>query len=278
MMRTSPPLPILATTATAWRLLWQQRALHARAIWPPVIFLVAAEFLYHRIMGNADTLAARWHALLAVPWYMPAAACILWLTGLKFLLSFSISWRRHLLLGERFNSFFFGGPFWRYLAFLVLTYAWALALLLLCLSLSAAIAAHHGIHAAGLAAAAIGPVALLLILWIIVRQVPFFTILALDPPQPGWRDSVAAMRGQSWRYAAAWLLVMLPVILLNLALDLSLERLGADRHAVATALGEAAFRQAMLFTHFSLGASIGALTATTTLGSRLRVSDRNLRN
>ena len=260
-MRTA--LPILPTTATAWRLLWQHRLLHGKAIWPPVVFLVAAEFLYHRVMGNADTLAARWNALLAAPWYMPVAAAILWLAGLKFLLSFSISWRRHLLLGERFDPFFFHRPFWRYLAFLILTYAWALALLLATLSLPLVIGRWAGLVAL--------PIVLVFIAWAIIRQVPFFTVLALDPPQPGWRASVAAMHGQSLRYAAAWILAMLPVILLNLALDFTLKHAGADRHAVSTALGESAFRQAMLFIHFSLGASIGAVTATAVLGDTLKV-------
>jgi hypothetical protein len=84
-------LPVLATVKRAYALLWQQRVLHAKAIWPPVVFLVTAEFLYHRMVGNAEGLTDRLHAVLGAPWYMPAAAVITWLAGLKFLLSFSIS-------------------------------------------------------------------------------------------------------------------------------------------------------------------------------------------
>ena len=105
----------------AYALLWQYRWLHAKAIWPPVVFLVTAEFLYHRITGHATGLAGRWHAVLAVPWYMPVGAAAAWLAGLKFLLSFSVSWRRHLLLLEKFDPFFFKAPFWRYLGLLLLT-------------------------------------------------------------------------------------------------------------------------------------------------------------
>ena len=54
------------------------------------------------------------------------------------------------------------------------------------------------------------------------------------------------MRGQSLRYVAAWVMAMLPVALLDVALDWALKQVGADRHAVSTALGESAFRQAML--------------------------------
>jgi hypothetical protein len=93
-----------------------------------------------------------------------------------------------------------------------------------------------------------------------VRQVPFFTGLTLDPPRPGWRESAGAMRGTVTRYVATFVLAMLPVVALNFLLDLGLQLTGADRHAVHVALGESAFRQAMLFVHFSLGASIGAVT------------------
>jgi hypothetical protein len=62
---------------------------------------------------------------------MPTGATVAWLIGLKFLLSFSISWRRHLLLGEKFDPFFFKLPFWKYLGYLVLTYAWAVPVLAL---------------------------------------------------------------------------------------------------------------------------------------------------
>lgn len=124
-------LPILATAVKAYELLWRCRGLHAKAIWPPVVFLVLAEFLYHRMVGEAHGPSARWHAVLASPWYMPTGATVAWLIGLKFLLSFSISWRRHLLLGEKFDPFFFKLPFWKYLGYLVLTYAWAVPVLAL---------------------------------------------------------------------------------------------------------------------------------------------------
>ena len=257
------PLPVAGSAARAYALLWRHCLLHAKAIWPPVLFLVAAEFLYHRIVGNAHGLAAMWQATLAAPWYMPLGAAVAWLAGLKFLLSFSISWRRHLLLGERFDPFFFKAPFWRYLGFLLLTYAWLLALAVLatlCAGLLAAALGHGwaigALVLAGLPAAALA-------LWAIIRQVPFFTVLALGASRPGWRDAVRAMRGSGWRYLVAFVLAMLPIAILNLLLDTLLTRIGADRHAVPVALGEAAFRQAMLFLHFSLGASLGAIATTT---------------
>lgn len=261
-MTQSNPLPVLPTVFQSWRLLWRHRLLHAKAIWPPVVFLVAAEFLYHRIFGNADSVDARWQALLAHPWWMPALAAICWLAGLKFLLSFSISWRRHLLLREPFDPFFFKAPFWKYLGLLLLTYAWLLALSSTAVFISALIgpAMTHGSKIGmaiwfGMSMLLAGWV----ILWGIARQVPFFTALCLDPPHPAWRDSVTAMRGQVLRYLAIFILAMLPVILANAALDEILKLVDANRHAAPVALGESAFRQAMLFVHFSLGASIGAL-------------------
>ena len=260
MIPSGRSLPVFATVRQAYALLWQHRLMHAKAIWPPVIFLVAAEFLYHRMVGNAEGLMGRLHAVLAAPWWMPVVAVMAWLAGLKFLLSFSISWRRHLLLEERFDPFFFKAPFWRYLGFLLLTYVWIAALMLLS-SLPAIVvaAAAHSRFWATAATIVFGLSAFGLAVFGVVRQVPFFTMLTLDPPHPGWRKSVAASHGQVTRYVATFVLTMLPLFLLNLLLDLGLKFAGADRHAVHVALGEAAFRQAMLFLHFSLGASIGAV-------------------
>ena len=92
-------LPVFATTKQAYILLWRHLGLHAKAIWSPIVFLAAAEFAYHKMIGDAHTLSGKLSAALASPWYLVGAA-LAWLAGLKFLLSFSISWRRHLLLGE----------------------------------------------------------------------------------------------------------------------------------------------------------------------------------
>ena len=259
-MRQRTNVPVLATVRQAYALLWEHRAMHAKAIWPPVVFLVTAEFLYHRIVGNAEGLMGRLHAVLAAPWWMPLVAVVAWLAGLKFLLSFSISWRRHLLLEERFDPFFFKAPFWRYLGFLLLTYAWIVPLVLVSFLPAVVVgAATHSRLWATAAAVVFGVSAFVLAVFGVVRQVPFFTMLTLDPPHPGWRESVSASRGLVTRYVATFVLTMLPLFLLNLLLDLGLKFAGADRHAVHVALGEAAFRQAMLFLHFSLGASIGAV-------------------
>ena len=269
-MELTQRLPILATAAQAYRLLWRSRALHAKAIWPPVVFLVTAEFLYHRVVGNAHGLSAKIDAALSSHWYVIVGAAVAWLIGLKFLLSFSISWRRHLLLGERFDPFFFRRAFWKYLGFLLLTYAWAVPVVGTA-ALPAGLMARQGASTAEVSAALILPAgAIALVLWAIIRQVPYFTLLALDPPNPGWRRSVAAMRGNALRYTTVWIMVMLPVALLNAALDGGLSLAHADPHQVVVALGESAFRQAMLFVHFSLGASIGACTylATVAGGSR----------
>lgn len=271
-------LPVLRTAGRAYGLLWEHRLLHLKAIWPPVVFLVTAEFLYHRIMGNADRAVDRLHAVLDAPWYMTLGAVAAWLAGLKFLLSFSISWRRHLLLGERFDPFFFKAPFWRYLGLLLLTYVWLVAVVLLSLVPAAVLAMRHAPGPLVLAAAVAAPLAALVFaVWGVVRQVPFFTVLTLGGSTPGrgstpgfgaapgWRDCTRAMRGTVWRYVAIFVLAMLPIMALNLVLDLGLKLADADRHAVHVALGEAAFRQAMLFIHFALGAAIGAITTTTIL-------------
>lgn len=264
-------LPVFPTTTRAYALLWRHRMLHAKAIWPPVVFLVAAEFLWHKMVGDAPNLPATVRAVLGSPWYMVLGAAAAWLAGLKFLLSFSVSWRRHLLLGERFDPFFFKAPFWKYLAFLALTYVWATPLFVLSLlPVAGAWLTGHASHAVALTAAIPAIVTAVVIALLIVRQVPFFNALVLDPPHPGWRRCVAAMRGNTGRYAVAWIAAMLPIGLANVLLDVGLSRFGADRHATTTALGEAAFRQTMLFLHFSLGASIGATTWTALFGEPLR--------
>ncbi|MBE7211016.1 MAG: hypothetical protein INR65_08350 [Gluconacetobacter diazotrophicus] len=260
-------LPLLGTAGTAYRLLWENGGLHAKAVWPPVVFLVAAEVIYHRMVGQAHGIGAKAQAVWDAPWWMPVLAVFCWLAGLKFLLSFSISWRRHLMLGERFDPFFFKAPFWRYLAFLVLTYCWGLPVMLLAL-LPAGVAGLGGwLRGAGWLALAPAVVAAVVVLWGIVRQVPFFTALCLDAPRPGWRRCVRAMRGMFWRYAAIFVLAMAPVVAANAALDALLGLAGADPHRWAVALGEAAFRQAMLFVHFSLGASIGMQVFRATVGN-----------
>ncbi len=268
-MPSPGPLPVAASAARAYALLWQHRGLHARAIWPPVLFLVTAEFLYHRVVGNAHGLAGTWQAMRVAPWFMPAAAAAAWLAGLKFLLSFSISWRRRLVLGERFDPFFFKAQFWRYLGFLLLTYTWIVPLALLAFLLTGLAAASAASpRERAVVALLVASFPALFASWAIARQVPFFTMLALDPPRPGWRDAVRAMRRQAWRYLLAFVLAMLPIAVLDLVLDAGLTRIGADRHSVPVALGEAAFRQAMLFVHFSPGASLGAITTAIVLPGR----------
>jgi hypothetical protein len=271
-MRTK--LPAFATTKQAYVLLWRHVGLHAKAIWPPIVFLAAAEFVYHKMIGDTHSLSGKLSAALASPWYLVAAA-LAWLAGLKFLLSFSISWRRHLLLGEGFDPFYFKKPFWMYLGFLILTYVWALAIVSISLIPGSASliggseacdqstglwqrlgctsgTAWWGMLVPGLA--------IVLILWAIIRQVPYFTALTLGARQPGWKQSVSVMRGNVLRYAVAWLLAMLPVMALSFLLDFVVQVSGVDVTKTTVALGESAFRQAMLFLHFSLGASIGALT------------------
>jgi hypothetical protein len=70
------------------------------------------------------------------------------------------------------------------------------------------------------------------------------------------------MRGNVLSHLVTWVLAMLPLAMLNTLMDFGLQYLGATPHLVPVALGEAVFRQAMLFLHFSLGASIGAFTYT----------------
>ena len=115
-------VPVLATAKRAFGLLWDHRRLHAKAIWPPIVFLVTAEFLFHKVVGDAQGIIQIWQPLAHVAWYWLTAIVVLWLAGLKFLLSFSISWRRHILLGDKFDPFFFKRPFWRYLAALIVLY------------------------------------------------------------------------------------------------------------------------------------------------------------
>ena len=261
------PLAVLGTAGRAYALLWTHRVLLLKAIWPPVVFLVTAEFLYHRIVGNADGVA-RVMALLDASWLMLAGMAVAWLAGLKFLLSFSISWRRHLLFGDRFDPFFFKRPFWRYLGFLILTYVWIVPLLLLSLVPSVVLALHRQPPIEAKAALVVPVLAALFTVWAVARQVPFYTALTFDRVPARWGRCVRAMRGTAARYIAAFVLAMIPVVLLNFGLDTGLRLAGADRHLAAVALGESAFRQAMLFVHFALGAAIGAMTYSSVMSER----------
>jgi hypothetical protein len=270
-------LPVLATTKQAYRLIRNHLLLHLKAIWPPIVFLVLAEFLFHKMVGNADNLSEVISALFGSPWYELGGAVLAWLAGLKFLLSFSISWRRRLLLGEKFDPFYFKRPFWLYLAFLLVTYGWILVVLALPILLTLPMTARRtsacvtgdiarcfgGLALPGVVLVA---VACAFVVWGIIRQVPYFTVLTLGGS--GWRGSVSVMRGNVLRYGTAWLLAMLPIMALNFALDRVVSMSGANVAQTSVALGEASFRQAMLFLHFSLGASIGAITYSVLLANR----------
>lgn len=138
------------------------------------------------------------------------------------------------------RSVLFQKPFWKYLGFLIVTYGWSLAVLTAALLLAAAVSPSRSLTTW----TAIFPVlAVALIFWAIVRQVPYFTILTLDPPQPRWRESVASMRGNVLRYTAAWLMAMVPIMAVNFLLDLAVKASGVDVHLTGVALGELARRQ-----------------------------------
>ena len=62
------------------------------------------------------------------------------------------------------------------------------------------------------------------------------------------------------RYLAIWLLVMLPVFAATELVSLLNHAFDIDVASTPVALAESAFRQACLFVHFSLGASIGMMT------------------
>ncbi len=66
-MQSPEHLPVFATTKQAYALLWRYWWLHVKAIWPPIVFLVTAEFLYHKMVGNSHGLSEKWHALLTAP-------------------------------------------------------------------------------------------------------------------------------------------------------------------------------------------------------------------
>ena len=261
-------IPVLKTVGEAYRLIARERWLHLKAIWAPIVFLVAAEVCYHKIFNGGDTPAKIWDTLNSAPWYWLAGLAITWLAGLKFLLSFSISWRRHLLLGERFDPFYFEKPFWRYLGFLLLTYLWlaigtALAALpFFPITCTQVFAVWLGLHCP-VSAYLFGPALLVTVMaWFLIRQVPFFTSLALGNGID-WKTSFHRMYFNELRYAAIWLLAMAPIFAVTFAIGQIVHRLGFDVSTVPVALFESVVRQAALFIHVSLGASIGAIVYRT---------------
>ena len=272
-------VPVWPTVCDAYRLIWTHRLLHAKAIWAPIAFLVTAEVCYRRIFHGGDTLDKIWSTLGEAPWYWIAGLALCWLAGLKFLLSFSISWRRHLALGETFNPFYFKRPFWRYLLNLVGLYGgvllWAMFLSGLWISVFGVSLHTNGTSETALTFSASdflqfdAPFCVLLasVLWGITRSVPRFTAIALavktkaghEHAHPGFRTSVRLMQGNVSHYLAAWLLAMAPVIAFTFVLGNIWKALGLDLATLQVALADSVLRQAALFVHFSLGASIGLL-------------------
>ncbi len=272
-------VPVWSTVGQAYGLLWRHRLLHAKAIWPPIVFLVTAEVCYRKIFHGGDTPDKIWSTLGEAPWYWIAGLALCWLAGLKFLLSFSISWRRHLALGEKFDPFFFKRPFWKYLLLLVKSYvllAIGILPMLIALQLpyfiillvwatltNSTVSSMENINRwpipytliyfrVGLA------ILLFAELCLLVRFLLLFTSQALGGDLK-WRRCFQLMRGNVLRYLGVWLLAMTPILAFNEALGLAVKALGLDVSTLPVALFEGVFRQAALFVHFSLGASIGLM-------------------
>ena len=300
---------MFATVKTAYRLLWTHRALHAKAIWPPIVFLVAAEFIFHKVVGDAQGFSQLINALGDAHWYWLAAIAVLWLAGLKFLLSFSISWRRHILLGEKFAPFFFRRPFWKYLALLAANYL-VVALVLFSVidlieqSSSLVMNVRHCTYSgfpssnrfdggygnvtcpatimrpayscfstddsklntcpddpdhSVIIDVVLGIVGLCIALCAAL-QVLAFNRLALSAEPPNLNNGIKLMSVNLHRYLAVWSVTMLPVFALSELVSLTNHVFDIDVSITPIALAESALRQACLFVHFSLGASIGMLT------------------
>jgi hypothetical protein len=289
-------LPVLASVRQAYVLLWRHRALHAKAIWPPIVFLVAAEFLFHKVIGNADDVRETSDALERASYWSLAAIALLWLAGLKFLLSFSISWRRHILLGEKFDPFFFKKPFWKYLILMIYIYFFIVSCFLLSVIVAfllntpigyivdylnichdsatcpktlpegmACDLALNVFTTCDLIFNVIPLIAVLflsgtMVVWWVCSNVPRLTAIAVGNEFEDAKESSNIMRRKVMRYLAVWVMAMGPIFALAWLLTLINSLFDIDVSSTPVALGESAFRQACLFVHFSLGASIGAIT------------------
>ncbi len=274
-------LPVWATVKRAYGLLWDHRRLHAKAVWPPIVFLVAAEFIFHKTVGDARGLDGLENALSGASWYKLAAIGMLWLAGLKFLLSFSISWRRHVMLEEEFDPFFFKKPFWLYLIRLVgiytLSVIYAVGTIFSILTIVGIVFFFRVsfAHAMSPKSDVVAPT-----FWQVTDILPYVFVFYLcicslvalrrimylnnvilkNVSDFGVRTSILVIRGSQIRYLAVWLLAMFPIVALTQLLSLANHVLEIDVAATPVALAESAFRQACLFIHFSLGASIGMMT------------------
>ncbi len=257
------PLLVMATVRRAYEILWQNRALLMRLLLLPLILLTAAIALESRIFGDAMTPMEMRAAVAAAPHSMMLSWAATMSLGVATMLSFSVSWRRHLLLQEQPSAHYFANPFWRYLGFGVAIYLGALLYFLVTFALVGGVLTVVGLKGEPTLFIAIAALCIILIsgafIFWLVRHILLFTGVCVDNRDLAWKQASALMRGNVWRFIGIWSLMWLPISFGSDIIAIVLASLGLDLGTIAGALTIGFLQAVAILLQVVIGSSAGAL-------------------
>ncbi len=210
-----PGLDFLTVARSVLRRLHGDRHLFFRTVALPALLLATAGLAAGNLSDRAPRLVHQLRPLLE-----PAATVLA--------LSFSVSWRRYLLLGEPPSLLYFRDPFWSYTVAVFLT---GLVFVALIVALATRLdlplgtpqdrSTFHVLPSVDLSEAGGNTVVVVLCclppLWVVLRHAPYYTARALGDAGLTWTHASYLMRAYVFDYALAWMLAGAPFILAQAA-------------------------------------------------------------
>jgi hypothetical protein len=257
------PLPVLATIRRAYELLWDNRRIELRLMLAPFVLLAVAMALQTRIVGGAETVQDMVGAIDQAPPGLMFAWFATMALGAALLISFSVAWRRFLLLKEPPSTFYFQRPFWRYLGFTTAFYLGLTLALFTTALLIAFLIYLSGLQDHPLILRAVFTIALVAALaafvgWI-VRYILLFTAITVDNRGLTWHGAAEAMQGNVIRYCLVWAGTITPVLLASNLIAYALAFAGLDLLSIPGAIAFSLVQSFVSVLQIGLGASLGAL-------------------
>jgi hypothetical protein len=257
------PLPVIATIRRAYELLWEHRRVELRLMLAPLVLLAVAMSLQTRIVGSAQTV----QEIMAITEQTPPGLMFAWFAtmglGAALLISFSVSWRRFLLLRETPSAFYFHRPFWRYLGLTTVFYMGLLLALVMTALLIVFLLYLTGLHDHPLILRVVFTgtliVALAVFVGWIVRHILLFTAITVDNRGLTWRDAAEAMQGNVIRYCLVWAGTIAPVLFISNIIAYALAFSGLDLLSLPGIIAFSLVQSLVSVLQIGLGSSLGAL-------------------
>ena len=254
-------IPVLSTVKRSFELLWIYRTLHLRIATPALILLTVGISLGLHKIGSIPP-----EKLVEALQSLPKSYAILWLgsfsCGLVLLLMFSVSWRRFLLLNVTPGSISFSRPFRRYLILFVAAY---FAMIFGATFLADVVL---NLMPANMQAPEIMPIvsvlcifgSLAVMMMLALRYVLLFTAVAVGNSAMKLHEAAAYMKGNVWRFAACWLLIVMAVNFVNNIVGMVLGLAKLDPGGAAGSIIIGSLSAAAMVVTASLTASLAALS------------------